>query len=109
MIGITANQFAMFSRLLLLGSVVGAIYCLIKGLLIKLLIKKNKFITFVLDVVFAIVGGLSVNLCYINTKFTPYGIYMPISFLIGFLMGYFILLTTIANLSKIVYNIKHKK
>ncbi len=105
MIGITANQFAMFSRLLLLGSVVGAIYCLIKGLLIK----KNKFITFVLDVVFAIVGGLSVNLCYINTKFTPYGIYMPISFLIGFLMGYFILLTTIANLSKIVYNIKRKK
>ena len=105
MIGITANQFAMFSRLLLLGSVVGAIYCLIKGLLIK----KNKFITFVLDVVFAIVGGLSVNLCYINTKFTPYGIYMPISFLIGFLMGYFILLTTIANLSKIVYNVKRKK
>lgn len=105
MIGITANQFAMFSRLLLLGSVVGAIYCLIKGLLIK----KNKFITFVLDVVFAIVGGLSVNLCYISTKFTAYGIYMPISFLIGFLMGHFILLTTIANLSKIVYNVKRKK
>lgn len=105
MIGITANQFAMFSRLLILGSIVGAIYCPIK----LLANKKSRVFSIIADVVFGILGGVALNLAFFSTKFTPFGAYMPISFLMGFLMGNFILFTTIANLSKIVYNVKRKK
>ena len=105
MIGITANQFAMFSRLLLLGSIIGGVYCPVK----LFANKKNAVFGIVVDVLCGILGGIALILTFIKTDFTPYGLYMPISLLVGFLMGNFILREVFAYLSEIVYNVRHKK
>lgn len=106
MISETANQFALFTRLLFLGSAVGgAEYVLwLSG---KKLSKERAF-GIILAAFLAILAGIIYVFGVLSFPFAPKARYYPFVFLSGLIMGAFIIDAIVALFKNICYNMSEK-
>lgn len=106
MISSTANQFACFARLLIFGSLIGATLGIIRKITELLSIEVG------FRLISSVFGGCTAGITFIAVVLSfPYakkGLFYPLVFFVGILMGEYIVDTIVALFGNLCYNKKEK-
>lgn len=106
MLNQTANQLAVFTQ----GLLVGGVFCLVTTIIERALCRiiKDKLFLIIQYIAFAAVGGIINLAIYLNMYFIEYRLYIPLSFVLGYVIMKYPINEIIANLQNMLYNKKKK-